>query len=161
MEDIRENGRILDYALQGVSKKAVKGNVFPENSIIVSTSATIGEHALITCSFLANQRFTCLMLRDEWKKQCNIKYLFYYCYKLGAFCREHLNQGNFASVDMSQFNNFVFVIPTLDEQERIVSILDRFDSLCNDISSGLPAEIEARNKQYEFYRDKLLSFKQL
>ena len=161
MEDIRENGRILDYALQGVSKKAVKGNVFPENSIIVSTSATIGEHALITCSFLANQRFTCLMLRDEWKKQCSIKYLFYYCYKLGAFCREHLNQGNFASVDMSQFNNFVFVIPTLDEQERIISILDRFDSLCNDISSGLPAEIEARNKQYEFYRDKLLSFKQL
>ena len=52
-------------------------------------------------------------------------------------------------------------IPALQEQKRIVSILDRFDSLCNDISNGLPAEIEARNKQYEFYRDKLLSFKQL
>ena len=50
------------------------------------------------------------------------------------------------------------VIP-IKEQERIVSILDRFDALCNDISAGLPAEIEARRKQYEYYRDKLLTFK--
>jgi type I restriction enzyme S subunit len=49
-------------------------------------------------------------------------------------------------------------IISIKEQERIVSILDRFDSLCNNISSGLPAEIEARQKQYEYYRDKLLSF---
>ena len=45
-------------------------------------------------------------------------------------------------------------------QERIVKILDRFDALCNDISSGLPAEIEMRKKQYEYYRDKLLTFKE-
>ncbi len=49
------------------------------------------------------------------------------------------------------------VLP-LKEQERIVSILDRFDTLCHDISAGLPAEIEARRKQYEYYRDRLLSF---
>lgn len=51
-------------------------------------------------------------------------------------------------------------IPSLQEQQRIVSILDRFDKLCNDITDGLPAEIEARQKQYEYYRDKLLSFKE-
>ena len=56
--------------------------------------------------------------------------------------------------------NTVIWIPSLDEQERIVSVLDRFDALCNDLSSGLPAEIEARTKQYEYYRDKLLSFKE-
>ena len=50
---------------------------------------------------------------------------------------------------------------SLEEQNRIVSILDRFDTLVNDISSGLPAEIEARQKQYEYYRDKLLTFKEL
>lgn len=49
----------------------------------------------------------------------------------------------------------------LSEQQRIVDILDRFDALCNDITSGLPAEIEARKKQYEYYRDKLLTFKEL
>lgn len=49
-------------------------------------------------------------------------------------------------------------VPPIEEQERIVSILNRFDKLCNDISEGLPAEIEARRKQYEYYRDKLISF---
>lgn len=49
-------------------------------------------------------------------------------------------------------------VPSLEEQQRIVSILDRFDALCNDLTSGLPAEIEARQKQYEYYRDKLLTF---
>ena len=52
-------------------------------------------------------------------------------------------------------------MPTPKEQERIASILDRFDTLCNDLTSGLPAEIEARRKQYEYYRDKLLTFKPL
>lgn len=50
--------------------------------------------------------------------------------------------------------------PPLEEQKRIVAILDRFDALCNDLTSGLPAEIEARKKQYEYYRDKLLTFKE-
>ena len=48
----------------------------------------------------------------------------------------------------------------IKEQQRIVDILDRFDTLCNDISAGLPAEIEARQKQYEYYRDKFLNFKE-
>ena len=51
-------------------------------------------------------------------------------------------------------------LPSINEQKRIVGILDRFDALCNDLTSGLPAEIEARTKQYEYYRDKLLTFQQ-
>ena len=51
-------------------------------------------------------------------------------------------------------------VPPLEEQERIVNILDKFDALCNDITKGLPAEIEMRKKQYEYYRDKLLTFKE-
>ena len=49
-------------------------------------------------------------------------------------------------------------LPSLEEQERIVSILDKFDTLCNDLTQGLPKEIELRHKQYEYYRDKLLAF---
>lgn len=52
-------------------------------------------------------------------------------------------------------------VPPLEEQERIVAILDRFDALCNSLTSGLPAEIEARRRQYEYYRDRLLMFKEL
>ena len=50
-------------------------------------------------------------------------------------------------------------IPPLEVQAKIVSILDRFDTLCNDLSQGLPAEIATRKKQYEYYRDKLLTFR--
>ena len=53
-----------------------------------------------------------------------------------------------------------FPLPPLAEQERIVAILDRFDALCNSLTEGLPAEIALRKKQYEYYRDKLLSFKE-
>ena len=160
MEDIRENGRVLSDAIQHVSKKAVKDNPFPPNSIIVATSATIGEHALITCESLANQRFTYLMLRNEYKEKYNIKFLFYYCYLLDEYCKANLNQGNFASVDMKQFAKFEFPLLPLSIQNKIVQILDNFDSICSDLKIGLPAEIEARTKQYEYYRDKLLSFKE-
>lgn len=161
MEDIRENGRILDQAIQTVSLKAIKGKPFPVNSIIVATSATIGEHALVTVESLANQRFTYLMLKDEYKERVNIKFLFYYCFLLDEYCLSCLNQGNFASVDMVKFGKFLFSIPPIEEQNYIVDQLDRFDTLCNDLTSGLPAEIAARQKQYEYYRGKLLTFKEL
>ena len=51
-------------------------------------------------------------------------------------------------------------VPSLEQQRTIIELLDRFDGICNDLSSGLPAEIEARQKQYEYYRDKLLTFKE-
>lgn len=85
------------------------------------------------------------------------KYVYYWLQK------EHLEKLNTAggvpSLTQSVLNKVKIAVPPLEEQERIVSILDRFDKLCNDISEGLPAEIEARQKQYEYYRDKLLTFK--
>lgn len=51
-------------------------------------------------------------------------------------------------------------LPPLEEQARIVAILDKFDALTNDLSEGLPAEITARRKQYEYYRDRLLTFQE-
>ncbi len=62
---------------------------------------------------------------------------------------------------MSKFNNLLIPIPPMAEQNRIVSILDRFDSLTGDLSCGLPAEMEKRRQQYEYYRDKLLTFKRI
>ena len=59
-----------------------------------------------------------------------------------------------------EFNKIILPLPTLDEQQRIVDLLDRFDVLTNDLSNGLPAEIEARQRQYEYYRNKLLTFKE-
>ena len=58
---------------------------------------------------------------------------------------------------MKKMEALEFVLPSLEEQRHIESVLDRFNSLCVSISDGLPAEIDARKKQYEFYRDKILA----
>ena len=64
-------------------------------------------------------------------------------------------------ISLKVTEEFVIPFPSLDEQARIVEILDKFDVLTTDISTGLPAEIEARQKQYGYYRDKLLTFQEL
>lgn len=86
MEDIRENGNILNDAIQKVARIAVKGEPFPAYSFIVATSATIGEHALITVPSLSNQRFTYLMLKPEYKDLLDVYFLNYYFYNLDKWC---------------------------------------------------------------------------
>lgn len=158
MEDIREHGHILSSATQMVSRSAVKGEPFPANSIIVATSATIGEHALITVPSLANQRFTYLVLKTEYRELFDIKFLFYYCFKLDQYCKECLNQGNFASVDMKKFARFRVPVPPLPVQSEIVRILDNFSARTEELTEQLTAELTARKQQYKYHRDKLLTF---
>ena len=161
IEDININGRTLKNSIEKVNKKGVKGKLFPKNTLIISTSATIGEYALITKEFLCNQRFTCLIIKEEYKNILLPMFLKHYAYILSKKCKENIKIGNFPSVDMDKFKKFLIPLPSLEEQQKIVEILDRFDKLCNDISEGLPAEIEARQKQYEYYREKLLTFKNI
>ena len=158
MEDIRQNGRLLSESIQYVNADAVKGDkVFPANSIIVSTSATIGEHALITVPFLANQRFTNLSLKSEYADKFEIKFLYYYCFLLDEWCKNNITVGNFAGVDMAGFRKFQIPIPPLSVQKEIVRILDAFTELTEELT----AELAARKKQYEYYRDNLLNFNDL
>lgn len=62
--------------------------------------------------------------------------------------------------DKAAIMAYSFTLPSLEERARIVSILDKFDTLVNDLTSGLPAEIAARRQQYEYYRDRLLTFRE-
>ena len=71
---------------------------------------------------------------------------------------ENKVKGNQPFLSTSDFSGIEIPVPSLDVQERLVQVLDNFDAICTDLSSGLPAEIEARQKQYEYYRDKLLTF---
>lgn len=97
------------------------------------------------------------------KHNQNSKFLAYY-FQTEAF---HSQKRKLATgtkvmdVTATKLEEIIIPLPPLEEQQRIVDILDRFDKLCNDISEGLPAEIEARQKQYEYYREKLLTFKKL
>lgn len=91
----------------------------------------------------------------------NAKYLAYY-FQTAAFFKQKqkLAHGTkVIEVTPDKLADIKIPIPSLEKQKEIVEILDHFEALCNDISSGLPAEIEARHKQYEYYRDKLLAFK--
>lgn len=160
MEDIRENGRILSDSIQHITMVGVKkGKLFPANSFILATTATIGEHALLIADSLANQRFTNLTVRKSLSDRLLVKFVFHYMFIVDEWCKKNINVSGFASVDMNKFKKLEFPIPSLEEQHRIVSILDRFESLTTSLQSGLPAEISARRQQYEYYRDKLLTFK--
>lgn len=152
MEDIRVNGRVLSDSLKHVHKSAVKnGKIFPQNSIIFATSATIGEHALIKVPFLCNQRFTALSVKNKYLNKVNIKFLFYYGFILDEWCKSNTTQSSFASVDMKGFKKFKFPLPPLEIQNAIVEILDKFTKL----EAELEAELAARRAQYEYYRNSL------
>ena len=92
------------------------------------------------------------------------------CYETRRFVEFYLNSIDLApyisggaqpKLNQKNLNRIEIPLPSQERQKYIVSILDRFDAICNDLSSGLPAEIEARQKQYEYYRDKLLTFKEV
>ena len=155
MEDIRQNGRILSDAIQHITPAAIKGKgLFPANSIIIATTATIGEHALVIADSLANQRFTNLAVRKSLSACLLPKFVFYYMFVIDEWCKKNVNAGNFASVDMKRFKKLEFPLPPIEVQTEIVRILDKFTSL----EAELEAELDCRKRQYEYYRDRLLSF---
>ncbi|WP_231182345.1 restriction endonuclease subunit S [Helicobacter pylori] len=155
MEDIRENGRILKDSIQHITPKALKNKkLFPKNSIIISTTATIGEHALLIVDSLANQQFTFLSKKANCDLALDMKFFFYQCFLLGEWCKKNTNVSGFASVDMTAFKKYKFPIPPLEIQQEIVKILDAF----TELNTELNTELKARKKQYQYYQNMLLDF---
>jgi type I restriction enzyme S subunit len=134
----------------------------PPNCVIIAISgATAGRSAINKIPLATNQHCGCLEIDSD-------KALYRYVFHWVSFNHENiksLGQGARGDLNSSIIKNFRIPIPFADnpnkslaEQARIVSILDKFDALTNSITEGLPREIELRQKQYEYYRDLLLSF---
>ena len=149
LEDIRKNGRILEDAIKHITSLGVKkGGLFPKDSIIVSTTATIGEYALIKSDFLCNQQITCLTIKTDLKEQLLPKYLYYLSDRIGKWCKKNVNGGgSLLIVSTSKLNNFLIPIPSIEEQNRIVGILDTFTASIDNLKE----QIAQRRKQYEYY----------
>ena len=158
MEDIRENGRVLNTSLQKVSESAVKGGkLFPANSIILSTTATIGEHALVQVEHLSNQQLTNFSIKESFLKYLDIKFAFHYFFLIGNQIKKSANFSSLPIVSLKDLKKIQIPIPPLSVQTEIVRILDALTALTSELTS----ELILRQKQYEYYREKLLSFDSL
>ena len=137
MEDIRQNGRILSDSIQHITSDAVKGELFSAYSIILSTTATIGEHALLIADSLANQQFTNLKIRESLKNKTDIFFFYWYCYKIGEWCRGNVNDGGLLAVNISDLLLLPIPLPPINEQRRIAEVLSNIDQLITSLSKTI------------------------
>lgn len=160
-------GRYIDKSkLSFVSAEThngfLKRSILQENDILFTIAgATIGKMAIVTADILpANTNQACAIIRLRNDNDLGyVKYILESVF-MKIYMKQCIKGSAQPNLNLQQLNDFKFPYPITDKKIEIVSILDRFDKLCNDISEGLPAEIEARRKQYEYYRDKLLSFEE-
>lgn len=132
-------------------------DVITKTSIIVKSRGNIGfeyydkpfSHKNEMWSYSANDN------------SINLKFVYYFLSNHIIEFQIKAKTGKLPQISTPDTDKFLIPIPQLEEQERIVAILDKFDALVNDISEGLPAELNARRQQYEYYRNKLLTFSPL
>lgn len=144
--------KITDRALEKTGASWIK-----KNCVIVAISGATAARSAINKISLTTNQHCCNLEIDE--SHADYRYVFFWVSSkyeelksLGRGARSDLNAGI--------IKNFPIPLPPLDEQRRVVHLLNKFDALVNDLSVGLPAELAARRKQYEYYRDKLLTFEE-
>lgn len=128
---------------------------FPrKGEILISASGTIGRTVIYDGQDAYFQDSNIIWIQNDESKVLN-KYLYYY-YQIIEW---NVEGGTIKRLYNTNLSKTIIAYPPLSEQQRIISILDKFESLVNDLSEGLPAEIAAVQEQYEYYRNKLLTFK--
>ena len=160
-----KNGRLnldeVKYIDESDLTKLTRSKLYIDDMLFTYVG-TIGEVALIDENDKYYLAPNVALIRFD-KKLILPKFMIYY-FQSKIFFNTQINKllqsSSMKNIPMEKIRKFLVPIPPLEEQERIVKILDQFDTLCNDITKGLPAEIELRKKQYEYYRDKLLTFKE-
>lgn len=124
-----------------------------ERCVTIAARGTIGYPALRTEPFYPIIRLICAVPKDGLLPD----YLYYAIQTI----KFQVPKTGIPQLTVPMVSKYKIPVPSVDTQAKVVNTLDRFYALCNDISTGLPAEIEARRKQYEYYRDKLLTFKEV
>ena len=144
---------ITDDAIQKSSSKLIKSG-----SVIISTHVGVGKVCIIKYDTAINQDLKAVIPITD-KINIDNKFLLYWFQSQKEFLLSNARGGTVKGIGLDFVKSMDFPVLPLPVQHRIVSILDRFDTLLNDLTAGIPAEIEAVTRQYEYYRDKLLTFK--
>ena len=146
-----------------ITEKAINEasmTLFPENSIAIVTRSGILKHtfpvAYVPFKTTINQDIKILVVNEGILP----RYAFHVIQGKGQdiLTKTKKQGGTVDSLDFQKVLAYKVPVPPLDVQERLVQVLDNFESICTDLNIGLPAEIKARQKQYEYYRDLLLTF---
>ena len=131
-----------------------------KDDLLFTYVGTVGEVALVD----ENNRYylapNVAMVRNH-SKLLNPRYLMYYfqsCAFVFKQIDKYMESSSMKNLTMEKIRQFKIPVPSLEIQSRIVQVLDNFDAVCNDLNIGLPKEIELRQKQYEYFREKLLTF---
>ena len=151
IDDIRINGQILEDSLIKTTNIAInKKNLFKKNSIILSTTATVGIHALIKTDFLCNQQLTSFQIKDEF----NISHLFsfYHFYKISNWCKKNIRSTSFPCIEIKDLKKQLFWIPTIEEQNKIA----KFFSLIDQQISLLENKLQLIEQKLKYFINKLL-----
>ncbi|TXJ40161.1 restriction endonuclease subunit S [Brachyspira pilosicoli] len=156
-ENQKTVNEITNYISESGLEKSSAKLMKKDTTLIALVGATIGKVAFLPFEAAINQNIAGVYPIDI--NKLNPSFVYYIC---TTYYKDFISLGNgkLTMANLSFVRNLKIPVPPLEEQERIVNILDKFDALCNDITRGLPAEIEMRKKQYEYYRDKLLTFKE-
>jgi type I restriction enzyme S subunit len=156
-KDLNENNEFPVYQNSLAPMGYYKDYNYEKNKTYIISAGAAGEIGFCKENFWAAD--DCLVVYNL--KEVLDKYVYYYLLVKQDYIKANVRKASIPRLSREIIKNIEIPIPSLERQEEIVNILDKFDKLCNDISEGLPAEIEARQKQYEYYRDKLLTFKEL
>lgn len=161
--DIQQNAIVLK-SVEYITEEFARRNaskILQKDDIITVHTGDVGTSAVIDEKYAGAIGFTTITTRIKDKSKITPQYL---CHYLNSnLCKSSIASmtiSDRSNLNQSSFEKLVVPVPPLETQNKIVQILDNFDSICSDLKIGLPAEIEARTKQYEYYRDKLLSFKE-
>jgi type I restriction enzyme S subunit len=164
MHEINKIGAPIKIYAGGKTVAYVDYGDIPKEDVLTKESVVVKSRGIIGFEYI-DKPFS--HKNELWSYHRNnsnisIKYVYYYLkHKESYFQSVGQKMSKMPQLSIPDTDKFPIPIPPLAEQERIVAILDKFDALVNDISVGLPAELNARRKQYQCYRDKLLTFKQV
>ena len=132
----------------------LKSNRIADTVMIINVGASAGTVGYSEVDFWSSDGCYCI----EHTSKINNKFLYYFLIGEQSFLKGKVRKAGIPTLDSFVIKKLQIPIPPLKKQKEIVTILDKFDTLTNSISEGLPKEIALRKKQYEYYREKLLSF---